>query len=309
MFIANPIYDIVFKYLIEDERIARTILSALLKKDVVKVEMRANEYDNIARDSLSIFRIDFGATIREDDGTERLLLIEVQKTWADTEMLRFRQYLGAQYANKMNMHRVGRRDYGLPMVTVYLLGHCIGDINEPVVYVRRKAYDYNGQEIVEGMPDPFVDSLTHDCVIVQIPLLHGQVNNRLEKILSIFDQSRRDSNDGHTLEFDDGYGENDSELEPIVRRLLMAASDAKMRHSMNVEDEYFSTIENQQTTIMQKNKIIEQKDAQLEQKDAQLEQKDAQLKMSVQLLHSAGLSIESIAEKLAMPIDDIKRLV
>ncbi len=27
MIIANPIYDIVFKYLMEDERIARTILS------------------------------------------------------------------------------------------------------------------------------------------------------------------------------------------------------------------------------------------------------------------------------------------
>lgn len=30
--IANPIYDSVFKYLMEDERVARTILSALLKK-------------------------------------------------------------------------------------------------------------------------------------------------------------------------------------------------------------------------------------------------------------------------------------
>ena len=30
MTIANPIYDAVFKYLMEDERIARTILSALL---------------------------------------------------------------------------------------------------------------------------------------------------------------------------------------------------------------------------------------------------------------------------------------
>ena len=29
--IANPIYDSVFKYLMEDERVARTILSALLK--------------------------------------------------------------------------------------------------------------------------------------------------------------------------------------------------------------------------------------------------------------------------------------
>ena len=31
MTIANPIYDTVFKYQMEDERIARTILSALLK--------------------------------------------------------------------------------------------------------------------------------------------------------------------------------------------------------------------------------------------------------------------------------------
>lgn len=30
MIVANPIYDIVFKYLMEDERITRTILSALL---------------------------------------------------------------------------------------------------------------------------------------------------------------------------------------------------------------------------------------------------------------------------------------
>ena len=33
--IANPIYDSVFKYLMEDERIAKTLISALLKKEVV----------------------------------------------------------------------------------------------------------------------------------------------------------------------------------------------------------------------------------------------------------------------------------
>ena len=57
MIIANPIYDIVFKYLLEDERIARIILSALLKKEVLSVETRRNEYSNIDRDGLSIFRI------------------------------------------------------------------------------------------------------------------------------------------------------------------------------------------------------------------------------------------------------------
>ena len=70
MKIANPVYDTVFKYLMEDERIARTILSALLKKDVVAVEVRPHEYSNDNHDSLSVFRIDFGATIRDAEGKD-----------------------------------------------------------------------------------------------------------------------------------------------------------------------------------------------------------------------------------------------
>ena len=99
MVVANPIYDIVFKYIMEDERISRTILSALLKKNVVSVSVRPHEYTGVQRSSLSVFRIDFGATIREADGTERLILVELQKTWLETETLRFRQYLGVQYSN------------------------------------------------------------------------------------------------------------------------------------------------------------------------------------------------------------------
>ena len=44
LYLANPIYDTVFKYLMEDERIARTLILALLKKKVVHLEQRAHEY-------------------------------------------------------------------------------------------------------------------------------------------------------------------------------------------------------------------------------------------------------------------------
>lgn len=101
--VANPIYDSVFKYIMEDERIAKTMLSALLKKEVVHVTVRPHEYSNTTRDTLSMFRIDFAATVREREGNEikdRIVLIELQKTWLNTETLRFRQYLGAQYSNK-----------------------------------------------------------------------------------------------------------------------------------------------------------------------------------------------------------------
>lgn len=75
--IANPIYDSVFKYIMEDERIAKTVLSALLKKEVLHVTTRPHEYANTSRDTLSMFRIDFAATVCEEDGSQQVILIEL----------------------------------------------------------------------------------------------------------------------------------------------------------------------------------------------------------------------------------------
>ena len=134
-YIANPIYDVVFKYLLEDERVARILLSALLQKDVVELEMRRHEYTDMTQARISLFRIDFAAKIRNSDGSERLVLIELQKTWLATETLRFRQYLGVQYLNSAEETR--EQGYGLPIISIYILGHKLGDLQEPVVYVRR----------------------------------------------------------------------------------------------------------------------------------------------------------------------------
>lgn len=41
--IANPIYDSVFKFMLEDERVARILLSALLKKEVLQKQDRMIE--------------------------------------------------------------------------------------------------------------------------------------------------------------------------------------------------------------------------------------------------------------------------
>lgn len=258
--IANPIYDSVFKYLMEDERIAKTILSALLKKEVVSITARPHEYANESRDKISMFRIDFAANVREDDGKEHLILVELQKTWLETETLRFRQYLGAQYSNKRNINKNSHEGYAIPMVTIYLLGHRVGDIDVPVVYVNHKSYDYDGNVVTKGMPDPFIESLVHNSIIVQIPLLHGQINNRLDKVLSVFDQTKADSNDPHVLSLDEKNYEGDDSMEYIVHRLTQAAADADMRQNMNVEDEYYSAIENRDTAIMNRDKKIKEQD-------------------------------------------------
>lgn len=160
IYVANPLYDAVFKYLMEDERIARTILSALLQKKVRNVEMRRHEYSAFMRKrAISMFRIDFSAEVEDENGQSQLTLIELQKTWLPTETLRFRRYLALQYNNEENMLKEENGKFAMPMVAVYLLGHRVGHIKDPVVYVRHKAYNYENKEVTQGMPDKFVESL------------------------------------------------------------------------------------------------------------------------------------------------------
>ena len=318
--IANPIYDSVFKYLVEDERIARTLISALLKREVVRVKVRPHEYANTNRDNISMFRIDFAATVVDESGKEKLVLIELQKTWLNTETLRFRQYLGAQYANKDNIVRTDNpKGYAIPMITVYLLGHRVGEIEEPVLYVSHHSYDYDGNVVTVGMPDPFVESLVHDSIIVQIPLLRGQVNNRLEKVLSVFDQTRRDEYDSQVLDIEESEYEDDADMMYILRRLTAAAASARMRLDMDVEDEYYSAIEDRDTALMereralqerelaikerdkqlqQKSQEILQKDSQLQQKDEQLEEKNSQLQQKDEQLVEKDSQLQQKDEQL-----------
>ena len=336
--VANPIYDSVFKFLMDDERIAKTVLSALLKKEVLSVEMRKHEHPNITRDKLSMFRIDFAARVRENDGSTQLILIELQKTWVDTETLRFRRYLAAQYNAEENIQKQGENQgYALPMVAVYLLGHRVGDIDKPVVYVGHKALDYDGKEVKNGENDPFISSLIHDSIIVQIPLLHGKINNRLDKVLSVFDQSQRTEESQQIINLEENLYKDDPEMMQIIHRLSLATMSAEVRQEMNDEDELFAVIEARDTQVMKQKKIIseqldkiteqqdkiteqqdritEQQDRITEQQDRITEQQDriteqnAQIKAMAQAMLKNVVSIDIIAQTINKSIEEVKAML
>ena len=317
MTIANPIYDAVFKYLMEDERIARTILSALLKENILKVEMRPHEYINGQRELLSVFRIDFAATVSRPGGQEELILVELQKNWLPTETLRFRQYVGSQYQDPRNIVQDSPDRHALPMVTVYLLGHTLKGVDEPVLYVRHQSYDYNGNLVTKGMPNAFVESLIHDSIIVQIPRLHGQVNNRLDEVLSVFDQTRADTTNKHTISLDDAvYDRSDSDMQRILHRLTAAAASVDMRQDMMVEDEYYSIIKEQEGKVYglerdlaEKSEQLAEKSEQLAEKNEQLAEKSEQLRTLVRMLVQSGQTVETIAESLHLDQDAVRALL
>ena len=302
VYVANPLYDAVFKYLMEDDRIAKTILAALLKKKVIDVKIRRNEYANLTRrESISMFRIDFAATVLDEDNKPHLMLIELQKTWLPTETLRFRRYLALQYNNEENMLKEEHEKYAIPMVAIYLLGHRVGKIEEPVIYVNHHAYNYDGKKVEEGIPDPFVESLQHDSIIVQIPLLHGRVNNRLEKVLCLFDQTNVADNK-KVIKVDDKQFEGDNDMEYIVRRLQSAAADPDMRYQMNAEDEFFKELEARDSLIMEK-------DGQLKEKDGQLKEKDEMLHKMITGMLENGMSLDDIAKMLNKTVDEVKQIL
>lgn len=305
-YIANPLYDSVFKFLLEDPKVTCALLSALLKKKVVEVSVRPHEYSNVKQYNITVFRIDFAAKVLEDDGTEHLVLIELQKTWKPTETLRFRKYLGKQYLGLTGRGTIpaddevkGDEEF-YPIVSIYILGHKVGDITEPVIYVRRQYLDYDNHEITQGVPDPFVENLTHDSIIVQVPYLTGNVRNHLEKILSVFDQSNAVSpKQSQLLYVNPDLFTDDTDTHRIFDRLLYAATDQEVRDMMDIEDEVVSEAEEKDT------KIMRLKDA-VSRKDEQLSQKDEQLAKSIKMLASAGVHEEAISANLGIDISVVR---
>mgnify|MGYP006903502801 FL=1 len=309
IYVANPLYDAVFKYLMEDERIAKIILTALLQKEVIDVKIRRNEYANTNRNTISMYRIDFAATILDEDEKKKLILIELQKTWLETETLRFRQYLALQYNNKENMTKESDGKYAIPTIAVYLLGHRVGEIKEPVVYARHHIYDYDGNEVKLENPDPFIESLQHDSIIVQIPLLKGKINNKLEKVLSVFDQSNAYKDDKRVLKVDENQYTGDDDMEYIVHRLQSAAADPDMRYQMNAEDEFFKAIEDRDTAIMEQANLLKKRDASIQEQKEAIKKRDASIQEQKEAIKKRDASILEQKNEIQQKNDMLRNMI
>ena len=202
------------------------------------------------------------------------------------------------------------------MVAVYLLGHRVGDIDKAVVYVNHKALDYDGKEVENGMDDPFINSLTHDSILVQIPLLHGKINNRLDKVLSVFDQSQRDKKNQQMLCLEGDKYKDDSDMMYIVHRLGLATMSANIRQEMNDEDEYYSAIEARDTQVMKLNKIISEQAnqvneqaTQINEQATQINEQATQIKSMAQGMLENGMPLEMVAKMMNRTPEEVRALL
>ena len=334
--ILNPIYDTSFKYLMSDEKVARILLSALLKRNVTSLALASQEYvDTIkgrktGRD-YTVYRLDFKATVETDvrDAAgnvvgkgEETVLIEVQKVWLQTELMRFRKYLGGQYSDPNNVKGDGKTPRHI--VAIYILGHDIPNMTEAISYgYGSRLVNYDGHPVEMVGKSDFVESLTHDIVIVQVPRLPSKPGNAAERLLDIFDQRNQKSDDPCVLNLPDDLSEMSVEKKAVVSKLREGLLDDEMRRKMSVEDEILWEFDYRDKLIeekeaeaarykaeAEKSKVeVERSRAEAEKSKAEAEKNKESVRLAVLEFKKLGLSAEQIAPVVKLGVEDVKEMM
>lgn len=276
--VANPIYDVVFKYLLSDNKIAKLLISDLLGVEINTLEFRPQEFStDIENKTITVYRIDFKAEIVLSNGEKLVVLIEIQKAKFTTDLIRFRKYLSEQYGSKQNTIELDDKTVPLPIITIYFLGYGL-DFNKNIPIIRVKCQyldNYNG-DVLQGK-EQFIETLTHDSIIVQIPALKKQRRNDLEKALSVFEVGKVQEVSINEEDYPDRY-------KTVIRQLLKAIADDKVRKTMDIEDEILEDLEKKERLIAKKDKIIEEKNEELAEKTEKLAEKERQLLEQEQII-------------------------
>jgi len=248
MLIANPIYDSVFKYLMEDLRVAKVILQTIIGQKIEELEITPRERTaQIPSLGLTVFRLDFSAVVVTAEGRRTNVLIELQKADGGNDIRRFRRYLAENYyaesPTRHGAHRV-REDAGdyndsrepdevLPIISIYILGYSLPGLQgHSAVSVARTYLDSVTGEEIPARVD-FIECLTHDSHVIQLSELNRRRRNKLEKMLALFEQMNLQSNE-HLKEFTD---EMPGEFKEVLDRLRQAAMDRQILDQMEIEDE------------------------------------------------------------------------
>jgi hypothetical protein len=308
MLIANPIYDLAFKYLMENLEIAKGIIGAIIGEEIDHIDFQATESRIKGPSEFTFFHLDFIARIRDKHGKSKNVLIELQKANVLLDILRFRRYLGSQYRKEEDVIRAdgSSAKESLPIVTIYFLGFFLSETLPSVIKVDRQYIDVLSGKRVEER-HYFIECLTHDSYVIQIPGLDLEMNTRLEYVLSIFKQEKLVIGDKRLKDY--AYEIEDELLQKILKRLTKAAADNVLLEQMEKEElaqhEYENALGSAERKIQEHEKTIEKKDKSLEEhkktiedKDKSLEDKDKSLEEHKKTIEDKDKYIRELLKKI-----------
>jgi hypothetical protein len=291
--IANPIYDVVFKYLMANLDVAKGVISTVIDEEIAVLDFKSQEHvhklkttgltkvktgDDIDVKELTYFHLDFIAKIKMKTGEYKNVLIELQKSNLPPDIMRFRRYLGEQYKKEDEVEddegNVSRE--GLPIITIYFLGYKISETLPGVIKVNRDYIDVlgGGKKIEER--SIFIECLTHDSYVIQIPLLHVELKTELERVLSVFQQENFIDNNFRLKRYE--YEVSSELLALMLKQLQKAAGDSELHKQIEEEENALHEFEATQRGLIKDleraKKEMTKMGEELTKKDEELEEKD-----------------------------------
>jgi len=236
MLIANPIYDVVFKRLMENEQVAKFFISTMLNEEVLSVNVQPQEFtydkDKIP---IAIIRLDFIAIIKDKNGDHKKILIEIQKSRSEPDLMRFRNYVAEQYKRQ---DFVNNRKTILPITTIYILGFNLPNIETACVKVERNYIDLINNQVINEK-NKFIENLTHYSFVVQVERITNRYKSKLDKLLSVFEQNHFMDDRSITKEYK--YETDIEEVDIMTDILHKVGVSPEERREIETEQEAFRT--------------------------------------------------------------------
>ncbi len=333
MIIANPIFDTVFKRLMENNRVARFFVETLIDEPVTELIPIPQEYTyykgKIRKkrksrapenpedfDILSVIRFDFVASIRTADGEHKKVLIEIQKSQKAADLMRFRTYLGEQYKRMDVVEKDGKKvEVPLPIISIYLLGFKLTETSAIAIKVNRTYNDLIAGKVLH-LKSPLIESLTHDSYVVQIPRIVGKTRTSLEKMLTIFEQKYFIDEKGILKEYSHDVKDDDN-LYEMVGILQHTAADPKEKR--DIEEEWWmimreaeqeqeiaereKKIAKQEGIITEQEGIIAEQEGIIAERDAKLAEKNKETRIMSEEIRA----MKEMMEKMQKELERLKK--
>ena len=319
--IPNPIYDVVFKYLMEDIESAKIILSTLTGENILKLKFEPTSHSEKinppeSEKSIKLFHLDFTATIALPNGTEELVMIELQKANKASDIFRFKRYISANFQKKQIKEVVNSRTkaieekaFPIRLLPIFILNFRIeNEINDLVIKINRVKHGLFKDKNLQKQNE-FIDHLSYDLLVVQLPNLkrinkseyeNDEKKAKLFALLKLFDQQSQVSDNVHRLRvfkaLFPGF------LERVITRLKAAYADnPNLENQMFAEDEYLSEL------IRRDNEIAFFKTKADEERK---EKEEAKLNLieTAKFLKQQNIAIDEISQMTGLSTEEINKL-
>ena len=320
MLIANPIYDTIFKFLMDDNESAKIILSTLLNVDIEELTATSTIQSYLGEDEKNwgfgkLSHLDYAAQVLKPDGSKENILIELQKADLPSDFYRFRLYITEKFKKSHSTIKKENTTIHTPLkfIPIFILNFEIeNEICDLVIQTNKMVKGVLKDTILQN-PVSFLDDLMYDLTIVQIPHITNidvekikDDAHKLElyKLFKLFDQNAKTQNDDYKLEIKEKIP---SKYTRLVKRLQhehlnsfeiknqLIEEDTRIldiKNMLNQKIQFQKNIEEKEKTIVEKEKTIEEKEKTIVEKEKTIEEKEKTIEEKEKTIEKIEKTIE-----------------